>query len=128
MIDVIIIAAIVAAIAVVAVRYVRRLRAGGCGCGGGCDASSPVRPRVVADTNEAHYPYSLDLTVEGMHCEHCVINVENALNALGGVWARAELPGSAHVLGKEPIDRAACVAAIEAAGYYVAERGGGRPV
>lgn len=120
MINVIIIAAIVVAIVVVAVRYVRKLRAGGCNCG--CEGGdvAPVREHAVADTNEAHYPYSLDLTVEGMHCEHCVINVENALNALGGVWARAELPGSVHVLGKEPIDRAACVAAIEAAGYHAA--------
>ncbi len=119
MINFIIIAAIVVALVVVAVRYVRKLRAGGCGCGGGGDAA-PVRPRAVADTNEAHYPYSLDLTVEGMHCDHCVINVENALNALGGVWARAELTGSVHVLGKKPIDRAACVTAIEAAGYHAA--------
>lgn len=120
MINVIIVVAVAAVIVFAVARYVRTLRSGGCGCGCEGGGAAPMRARAVADTNEAHYPYALDLTVEGMHCEHCVINVENAINALGGVWARAELPGSVHVLGKEPVDRAACVAAIEAAGYHVA--------
>ena len=41
-----------------------------------------MRPTVAA-TNEAHYPYSADLTVEGMHCEHCLAAVETALDGIG---------------------------------------------
>ncbi|MDO4428311.1 MAG: heavy-metal-associated domain-containing protein [Atopobiaceae bacterium] len=120
MINVIIVLAVAAVILLAARRYLRTLRRGGCGCGcaGGGEARV-VRP-TVSDTNEAHYPYALDLTVEGMHCEHCLVAVETALDGLGGVWARASLPDRVRVLSKDPIDPAALAAAVEAAGYHVA--------
>ena len=52
-------------------------------CGG---AEAPAR-KTVADTDETHYPYRYRLAVGGMRCSHCAVNVENALNALPGVWA-----------------------------------------
>ncbi len=120
MIDMVIFLAVVVVVVAAASRYVRTLRRGGCGCGcsGGGD-ESVARP-AVADTNEAHYPYSVDLTVEGMHCEHCLASVEASLDGLGGVWARASLPDRVRVLSKDPVDRAVLAAAVEAAGYRVA--------
>lgn len=81
------------------------------------DASAGSRV-VVADHNEEHYPYTVDLKVEGMHCEHCVAAVEDAFNGLGEVWATADLAqGTAHVRSKEPLDATACIQAVERAGY-----------
>ena len=119
MADAIIFVAVVVVVILAVGRYVRTLRRGGCGCGcsGGGD-ESVARP-AVADTNEAHYPYSVDLTVEGMHCEHCLASVEASLDGLGGVWARASLPDRVRVLSKGPVDRAVLAAAVEAAGYRV---------
>lgn len=119
MINVVIVLAVVAVVLLAARRYLRTLRQGGCGCSGGGE-SHVARP-TVADTNEAHYPYSADLTVEGMHCEHCLAAVETALDGIGGVWARATLPDRVRVLSKDPIDYAALAEAVESAGYRVTQ-------
>lgn len=120
MINVVIVLAVVAVVLLAVQRYLRTLRRGGCGCGcSGGDAGSHVARPTVADTNEAHYPYSADLTVEGMHCEHCLAAVETALDGIGGVWARATLPDRVRVLSKDPIDYAALAEAVESAGYHV---------
>ena len=42
---------------------------------------------TVADTDESHYPFSDDLLIGGMSCDGCAENVQNALNALDGIWA-----------------------------------------
>ena len=119
MFDAIVFVAVVIAVILVAGRYLRTLRRGGCGCGCTGGGESHVARPKVADTNEAHYPYAADLTVEGMHCEHCLAAVETALDGIGGVWARASLPDRVRVLSKDPIDRASLVTAVEAAGYRV---------
>ena len=119
MINVIIVLAVVAVVLLAARRYLRTLRQGGCGCGCSGGGESHVARPMVADTNEAHYPHVVELTVEGMHCEHCLAAVETALDAIGGVWARANLPDHVRVLSKDPIDHAAFAAAVESAGYRV---------
>ena len=119
MINVIIVLAVVAVVLLAAQRYLRTLRRGGCGCGCSGGGEPHVARPTVADTNEAHYPYEAELTVEGMHCEHCLAAVETALDGIGGVWARATLPDQVRVLSKDPIDSAALAAAVESAGYRV---------
>ena len=119
MINVVIVLAVVAVVLLAARRYLRTLRQGGCGCGCSGGGESHVARPQVADTNEAHYPHVADLTVEGMHCDHCLAAVESALDGIGGVWARASLPDHVRVLSKDPIDHAALAAAVEAAGYRV---------
>jgi len=121
MINVIIVLAVVAVVLLAVQRYLRTLRRGGCGCGCSGGGESHVARPTVADTNEAHYPYSADLTVEGMHCEHCLAAVETALDGIGGVWARATLPDRVRVLSKDPIDYAALAEAVESAGYRVTQ-------
>lgn len=95
-------------------------------CGGG--SKTPKAKKVAAvtvkDTDEANYPYSLDVKVKGMTCEKCVERVQNALNAQPGTWAKVDLAsGAAHILAKSPIDRDAVERAVEDAGYYVSHRG-----
>lgn len=75
---------------------------------------------VVVDTDPSHYPYSNELLIGGMSCDGCAQNVENALNALNGVWATVAFADhTARVRSKHPIDREALEAAVKDAGYYV---------
>ena len=96
MADFIIVAAAIVLVAVIAVSYVRRVGSGGCACGCSNSERAPKPKRVeVADTDEAHYPYAAELIIGGMSCEGCARNVENALNALEGTWARVDSPEDA---------------------------------
>lgn len=75
---------------------------------------------VVTDTDPSHYPYSDELLIGGMSCDGCAQNVENALNALDGVWATvAYADHTARVRSKRPVDRDTLETAVRGAGYYV---------
>ncbi len=75
---------------------------------------------VVTDTDESHYPYSDELLIGGMSCDGCAQNVENALNALDGVWATVTFADhTARVRSKHPVDREVLEGAVKDAGYYV---------
>lgn len=83
----VIIVLILVAIAVLSVMsYVKKLRSGCCGA-----SDEKVKRVRVADRDKSHYPYSAVLTVDGMVCGNCAARVENALNALDGVWASADV-------------------------------------
>ena len=93
--------------------YTKKL-ASGC-CGGG-DAEKKVK---VADKNRAHYPYAAFLTVDGMMCAACETRVENALNALDGVWAKASSSdGKVEVLMKTPVDEDTLRKTVNELGVY----------
>ena len=104
-----------------ALRRARDVFGGKAGChGGSSDGAKKQKPVAVADTDESHYPYRLELVVGGMTCDHCKTAVENSVNAIPGMWARVDLgTRRATVLGKSPIDQEAVEEAVEAAGYYV---------
>lgn len=75
---------------------------------------------VVTDTDPSHYPYSDELLIGGMSCDGCAQNVENALNALDGVWATVTYADhTACVRSKRPVDRDTLETAVRGAGYYV---------
>ena len=94
--------------------YAKKLASGCCGAGG--DAAKKVK---VADRNKAHYPYAASLTVDGMMCAACETRVENALNALDGVWAKASSSdGRVDVLMKSPVDEAVFRKTINELGVY----------
>lgn len=101
------------------IRFIGSVRGKRDCCSGAKNSGAAVTPRVVvADHNEAHYPYTVDIEIEGMHCEHCVTTVEDALNSLGEVWATVSLvQGMAHVRSKEPLNPGVCIEAIEEKGY-----------
>ncbi len=93
--------------------YTKKL-ASGC-CGGG-DAEKKVK---VADKNRAHYPYAAHLTVDGMMCPACETRVENALNALDGVWAKASSSdGRVELLMKTPVDEDTLRKTVNELGVY----------
>ena len=122
-----IITIVIAILMVFAVRHAYRVFSLKDDCCGG-DPKTPKAKKVAAvtveDTDEANYPYSLDVRVKGMTCEKCVERVQNALNAQPGTWATVDLAsGAAHILAKSPIDRDAVERVVEDAGYYVSHRG-----
>lgn len=94
--------------------YMKKLSSGCCGAGG--DAQQKVK---VADKNKAHYPYSAVLTVDGMMCAACQTRVENSLNVIDGVWARANSSdGKVSVLMKTPVDEDTFRKAVNDLGVY----------
>ena len=123
----VIITIVIAILMVFAVRHAYRvfsLKDDCCGGGPKTPKAKKVAAVTVEDTDEANYPYSLDVKVKGMTCEKCVERVQNALNAQPGTWAKVDLAsGAAHILAKSPIDRDAVEQAVEDAGYYVSHRG-----
>ena len=85
----------VLALAIIGIR--RRSKKGGC-CGGG--------KKVV--------------TISGMHCEHCVNNVTNAINRIDGASASVSLArGEAVVSYDREVDERQIARALEQAGYRV---------
>ena len=83
-------------------------------------SSKKAKKVVVADTDPSHYPYSDELLIGGMSCDGCAQNVENALNALDGVWATVTyVDHTARVRSKRPVDRDTLETAVRGAGYYV---------
>ncbi len=88
-------------------------------CSDGASGRKAKRVAVV-DTDESHYPHCDELLIGGMSCDGCARNVEDALNALNGVWATVTFADhTAHVRSKHPIDREALEDAVRDAGYYV---------
>ncbi len=88
----------------------------GC-CGSGQDAVKKIKP---ADTELSHYPYTCCIKVEGMTCGECKKRVENALNALEGVYALVNLKKKTAVVhGKQELDEDVLRRVVCAAGYDV---------
>lgn len=97
-------------------KYRKKLTSGCCGAGG----EGTVKKRRVSDRNKAHYPYTKILKIDGMSCGNCANRVENALNALDGVWASVDL-GSQEALVrlKQPTDPELLKNAVRKQGYTV---------
>ncbi len=117
----IIIVLIVAAIVVFgSINYIKKLKKGGDCCPEHEEATKSVK---VKDRDKSHYPYEAKLAIDGMSCNNCVRNVENALNALDGTWASVSLEDNmATVLLKNPPDIEKLSKAVADAGYMVLRR------
>ena len=63
----------------------KKLSEGCCGSSGG----DKVKKIKVKDKDKSHYPYKAILTVDGMVCQGCESRIENTLDNLEGVWAKA---------------------------------------
>lgn len=98
--------------------YMKKLASGCCGSG-----DAPTRKIKVQDKNKAHYPYHAILTVDGMMCSACQTRVENAINALPGAWARADVAtGRVELLMKEQIPEQQLRDAVNELGVYTLMR------
>ena len=101
-----------------AVRSVIKRGKNGC-CGGG---SCSVHEVKAEDQDLSHYPFKAVVTVEDMHCENCKKKVENALNAISGVWATVDLSShTAEVRMKEEHSEEELREHINKAGYGVSK-------
>ena len=90
--------------------------------GGGCcpEHEKTVKRTVVQDRNRSHYPFQITLDIGGMTCENCARKVENALNALDGVWAKVDIAShKASVLSKTQPDQKQLARCVLDAGYVV---------
>jgi len=117
----IIIVLIVAVIVVFgSINYIKKLKKGGDCCPEHEEATKSIK---VKDRDKSHYPYEAKLAIDGMSCNNCVRNVENALNALDGTWATVSLEDNmATVLLKNPPDIEKFSKAVADAGYMVLKR------
>ena len=86
-----------------------------------CGTHDPLPKKIrITDKDASHYPYRYSLTVDGMHCSNCVRHVENALNALDGVWATVNLAEKSVLLrAKIPLSERDLSQTIAEAGYTV---------
>ena len=64
---------------------------------------------------------TLVLKVQGMSCGHCVKAVDEALRSVPGVQSAEVSVGSANVVADDSVQREALVAALDEAGYDVAD-------
>lgn len=96
--------------------YLKKLRGGCCGAGG----DGPEKKIKVADRNADHYPYKTVAAIDGMVCANCATRVENALNAMDGVWAKVDLPKKQAVIrSKAPLEEQEVRSAVRKQGYTV---------
>ena len=98
--------------------YIREKRKKGGAC---CGEHEETVKRVPAtDRNRSHYPLKRTMTIGGMTCENCARRVENALNALPGVWAKVDIAEKRAVVRlKESVEDTTLKRAVSDAGYTV---------
>lgn len=105
-------------IGIVAIRSYAKKLSSGC-CGATVDKQKKVR---VRDKDPAHYPYCVQIGIQGMTCGHCKERVENAINAEDGAWAEVHLKEhSAVVHMKRQLPEDMLRRIISSAGYTVTE-------
>ncbi len=110
--------AILLAICILSVKsIIHRIHHGSSCCG---ERDAPEKKIQPLDKDKSHYPYKYILAVDGMHCSNCTRHVENSLNSIEGLWARASLEKkSVTVLSKMELDAADLESEINEAGYTV---------
>ena len=79
---------LIAVLVLAVLSVIRRVKYGSSCCGTHDAAPSKIK---VRDKNASHYQYAYNISIDGMHCSHCVRRVENALNLQDGVWAKVSL-------------------------------------
>ena len=95
--------------------YIKKLGSGCCNTG---DDTS-VKKIKVKDKNTSHYPYTLTMNVDGMVCENCKKRVENSLNSIEGVWAKADTDQNIIIVRmKQPVNQQSLRKAVIDAGPY----------
>jgi len=92
-------------------------RAAGISCCGEGDRLMRTGPK---DKHKSHYPLSAVMDITGMKCKECAVRVENALNAVDGVYARVHLhENTAVLLLKRNLSDEDLSLPVEHEGYHV---------
>lgn len=111
---------VLAIIVVCAILSIKKRIKYGSACCGTRDAT-PKKIKVK-DKNKSHYPHTYTLIVDGMHCSNCARSVENALNAMDGVWATVKLENNTVLVrSKNPMQWEDFSKTIGDAGYTLIE-------
>ena len=85
----------------------------------GCCGGGGYRPRKK---KLANLKYQTVFRVDGMHCEHCKVRVEEVVNDMKGLAGKVNLKkGELTVSYAEPTEDQVVKARIERAGYTVTE-------
>ena len=84
----VVICIVIAGIVVLGIRHSSKVFLSGCCGSDGGPAPKKIR---VRDRNPDHYPYEKILDISGMTCRNCAEHVQNALNALDGVFSKVDL-------------------------------------
>ena len=88
----------------------------GCPAGGNCPSSKTLPKKKL----EGPVIGKKTIKIEGMHCEHCAVNVTKMLNQIDGVRSDVNLSkGIAVVSYDRKIERSVLKNAIEKIGYKV---------
>ena len=115
-VDIIVILCVIAVLGLAVWLNGRRKKTSSC-CGG---CSKCAKANAVADRKRANYPFEIRAEITGMTCQNCAVTVENALNALEGVWAVVRIDTkTARILCKTRPDEEKIRRAIHDAGYGV---------
>ena len=94
---------------------VKRARHGSACCGEHDPAPKKVK---VSDKNKNHYPFTYELSVDGMHCANCARRIENSFNSHESMWAKADIGRkSVELKSKKQVDENACRDIVSSAGY-----------
>lgn len=97
----------------------KRIKYGSSCCG---TKDAPPKRIPVQDKNKAHYPYTDNFSVDGMHCKNCARIIENSLNSKEGIWASVNLEkNTLLVRSKNPFDKKEISQIVSNAGYSVTE-------
>lgn len=85
---------------------------------GGCCGGGDVKPKKKRLTGETVQRWTLE--IQGMHCDHCSAAVQNALNDLEGVSAKADFKKhKAEVRCTRIVEAKELQRAVENTGYQV---------
>lgn len=117
MADTIIVNLVVLLMILAAKRAAKHFRGEGACCGGGSGASKAAIKEKKLD---GPILGEKTIVIEGMHCEHCVQNVTEAINKIQGVSAKVFLKEKKAVVSyKNEVKDETLKQAVEGAGYKV---------
>lgn len=110
---------VILVVALIVGRCVKSVLSGQSCCGTRGRTAAKVKS---GNRKRTDYPYKYILNVEGMVCSACVRNVENTLNRIDGLWAKADLQKKeVTVLSKVPRDKRFFVDAYEDSTYTITD-------
>ena len=93
----------------------KKIRYGMSCCG---EHERPPKKVRVHDTDRSHYPFTYELSVDGMYCSNCARRIENAFNLNDGLWARTDTGlKKVELLSKRKISEDECRMIVSEAGY-----------
>lgn len=78
--------------------------------------------KTISESNEEMYPWSVQLMIEGMHCEHCAKRLESAFQKQGKMKAEVNFKNKiATIYAQDRIENEVVHQIVQQAGYAIAQ-------